>query len=103
MRIIEFILVTLLTVMCSITFIVGLWQLSSGAMYEDDNVTELSSKYTYSDDYAVVQPGFVFASKKGFFYYKVTNPEDYEYITQEVANRRGYRLDPNGSTVEYDF
>ena len=74
--------------------VVGFSRLSHGVMY--DNTSEQPIPYSYSGGQAVAQSGYVFLSRKGYYYLKVTNPDKYKYVTQEEADKSGYRLKENG-------
>lgn len=97
----EILLATILSAIFCVIFIVGVSQLSQGVMY--DNVSDLPNPYSYSENYAVAQDGYVFVAKNGYYYLKVTEPEKYDYIPKADADKSGYILNPNSESYTTGF
>lgn len=98
MRRYEITLLVMLSVLCCITFLVGFSELQNGALEPAESMSP--NPYYYSGGHAVASSGYVFVSyKKGYYYFEVAQPENYQYMSKIEADRSGFQLDPSMNTL----
>ncbi|WP_165006103.1 hypothetical protein [Enterococcus sp. ZJ1668] len=50
-----------------------------------------------NNNWTIAEPGMVFVSKKGKYYSRVTNPQNYQYMSQSEADNAGYTRAKRGN------
>ncbi|MEY8515296.1 hypothetical protein [Lactococcus taiwanensis] len=94
----KLVLFSLATVLCCGIVAVVFFKLQSRALSPVEGTSP--NPYYYSADHAVAQNGYVFVSpKKGYYYFEVTKPEDFQHLSQSEADKSGFIMDPNVSTL----